>query len=110
MPISDAHRRELDERGFVRLPGFIDPARRRRLVERIEALFAEEGDAAGGEFKQEPGARRLANLVDKGEVFVECVVDPGVLRYVAHVLGPQLKLSSLNARSANPPSDEAQPL
>jgi ectoine hydroxylase-related dioxygenase (phytanoyl-CoA dioxygenase family) len=29
---------------------------------------------------------------------------------VGHVLGPRLKLSSLNARSANPWSDEAQPL
>jgi ectoine hydroxylase-related dioxygenase (phytanoyl-CoA dioxygenase family) len=110
MTIPDADRRELDERGFVRLPGFIDPARRRRLVERIETLFAEEGDGAGGEFKQEPGARRLANLADKGEVFVECVTDPAVLAYVAQVLGPELKLSSLNARSANPRSDDAQPL
>jgi Phytanoyl-CoA dioxygenase (PhyH) len=110
MTIPEAAGRELDERGFVRLPGFIDPPRRWRLVERIDALFAEEGEGAGGEFKQEPGARRLANLVDKGAVFVECVVDPDVLRYVGHVLGPALKLSSLNARSANPGSDEAQPL
>jgi hypothetical protein len=110
MDIPDDHRRELDERGFVRLPGFIAPERRRRLVERIEALFAEEGDEAGGEFKQEPGARRLANLVDKGEVFVECVVEPRVLGYVGHVLGGSLKLSSLNARSANPRSDASQPL
>ncbi len=110
MAIPEEHRRELDERGFVRLPGFIAPTRRRRLVERIEALFAEEGDHAGGEFKQEPGARRLANLVDKGEVFVECVVEPEVLEYVGHVLGPALKLSSLNARSADPRNEETQPL
>src|SRR5262249_6178674 len=110
MTIPDAHRRELDERGFVRLPGFIDPVRRRRLVERIETLFAEEGDGAGGEFKQEPGPGRLATLVDKGEVFVDCVTDPAVLAYAAQVLGPELKLSSLNARSANPRSEEAQPL
>ncbi len=110
MGISDDHRRELDERGFVRLPGFIVPARRQKLVDRIEALFAEEGDHAGGEFKLEPGARRLANLADKGEVFVDCVVEPRVLEYVGHVLGSSLKLSSLNARSANPRSEEAQPL
>jgi ectoine hydroxylase-related dioxygenase (phytanoyl-CoA dioxygenase family) len=110
MGIPDDHRRQLDERGFVRLPGFIAPARRQRLVDRIEALFAEEGDHAGGEFKQEPGARRLANLADKGEVFVDCVVEPEVLEYVGHVLGKALKLSSLNARSANPRSEDAQPL
>jgi hypothetical protein len=110
MDIPEEHRRALDEAGFVRLPGFIAPDRRRKLVDRIAELFAEEGEHAGGEFKQEPGARRLANLADKGEVFVDCAVEPRVLEYVGHVLGPALKLSSLNARSANPRSDDAQPL
>ena len=108
--LPEADRRQLDEAGYVRLPGFIAPERRRRLVERIDALFAAEGAQAGAEFRQEPGARRLANLVDKGEVFVECIVDPTVLGYVGHVLGPRFKLSSLNARSANPHSAESQPL
>ena len=39
------------------------------MRERVEALWAEEGDAAGSEFLLEPGTRRLANLVDKGDVF-----------------------------------------
>jgi len=102
--------RRLDEDGYVRLEGFIAPDRHRRLVERIDALFAAEGDAAGAEFRQEPGARRLANLADKGAVFLDCVVDETVGAYLAHVLGPRFKLSSLNARSANPHSAESQPL
>jgi hypothetical protein len=57
-----AHARRLDEEGYVRLEGFIAPDRRRHLVETIDALFAAEGDAAGAEFRQEPGAQRLANL------------------------------------------------
>jgi len=104
------HARRLDEDGYVRLEGFIAPDRRRRLVERIDALLAAEGDAAGAEFRQEPGARRLANLADKGAVFLDCVVDETVGAYLAHVLGPRFKLSSLNARSANPHSAESQPL
>lgn len=100
----------LDEDGYVRLEGFIAPDRRRRLVERIDALFAAEGDAAGAEFRQEPGARRLANLADKGAVFLDCVVDETIGAYLAHVLGPRFKLSSLNARAANPHSAESQPL
>ena len=108
--LADERRCTLDERGFVKLDGFIVPERRRLLVERIEELFAREGERAGAEFKQEAGARRLANLVDKGQGFVECVVDPEVLAHVAHVLGPRFKLSSLNARSANPRSEEGQPL
>ena len=110
MPVTDVHRRQLHEQGWTTLPGFLDAARRRRLADRIEALFAAEGASAGGEFKQEPGARRLANLVDKGAVFVECILEPEVLAHVAEVLGPRFKLSSLNARSADPRSEEAQPL
>ena len=105
-----AHARHLDEEGYVRLDGFIAPARHRRIVERIDALFAEEGESAGSEFRQEPGARRLANLADKGDVFIDCVVDETVGQYLAHVLGPRFKLSSLNARSANPHSAQSQPL
>jgi len=107
---SEDHRRRLEETGFVKLDGFIAPARRQRLVDRIEALFDAEGETAGAEFRQEPGARRLANLVDKGDVFVECVIDPDVLEQIGHVLGPRFKLSSLNARSANPHTEDAQPL
>jgi hypothetical protein len=81
-----------------------------RLVDRIETLFATEGKHAGAEFKQEPGARRLANLADKGDVFIESMLEPRVLEYLGHVLGPRFKLSSLNARSANPLSEEGQPL
>ena len=110
MSLPDADRQQLDEVGFVRLPGFIAPERRRRLVDRIDALLAEEGARAGAEFRQEPGAQRLANLVDKGAVFLDCIVDPAVHRYLAHVLGPRFKLSSLNARSANPHRAESQPL
>jgi hypothetical protein len=105
-----AEARRLDEDGYVRLEGFIAADRRRRLVDRIDALFAAEGETAGAEFRQEPGARRLANLADKGAIFLDCVVDETVGAYLAHVLGPRFKLSSLNARSANPQSAESQPL
>jgi hypothetical protein len=101
---------ELDERGFTRIEGLLEPGRRQALVDRLEVLFADEGDAAGSEFKQEPGARRLANLVDKGPVFVECILEPEVLALVGHVLGPRFKLSSLNARAADPGEAAAQPL
>ena len=110
MAMTPDDRRALDEQGYVRLEGFIAPERRKRLTDRIEALFASEGDGAGAEFRREAGARRLANLVDKGEVFVDCILDAAVLGHVGHVLGPRFKLSSLNARSANPESEESQPL
>jgi ectoine hydroxylase-related dioxygenase (phytanoyl-CoA dioxygenase family) len=103
-------RAELDERGYATIEGVLGPSRLERLVRRIDALFAEEGERAGSEFRPEPGAPRLANLADKGLVFVECMLEPAVLELVAHVLGPRFKLSSLNARSAEPGDAAAQPL
>lgn len=100
----------LDSDGFLILPGLLDSARLKALQERIEELFEEEGAAAGAEFKQEAGARRLANCVDKGAVFEEAIEIPKLLKATAHILGPRFKLSSLNVRSTNPHSEADQPL
>lgn len=99
---STNEQRELDEKGFVLLPDLMSAELLHRLRERVEELFEQEGSAAGAEFKQEPGCRRLANLVDKGGVFREIILHPRVVALVGQVLGPELKLSSLNARSVNP--------
>src|SRR5205085_3967068 len=57
-----------------------------------------------------PGARRLTKLVDKGEVFDLVIQSARVLDCMESVLGPELKLSSLNVRSADPNNNWAQPL
>jgi hypothetical protein len=109
-PIPAEHQRTLDEVGFLKLPGAIGPALCARVAARLEELFAAEGADAGREFKQEAGARRLANLVDKDPLFAECLTQRPLLDYVAAVLGDRFKLSSLNARSANPENGLDQPL
>jgi len=101
---------QLDEQGYVVLNRFMPEEFLQALRSRVEELYRQEGENAGSEFRQEPHARRLANLVDKGEVFQQLIAMPRVLELVGHVLGPQFKLSSLNARSADPHSPEAQPL
>ena len=103
-------KRQLDELGYLALPGFVAPPLLAELRERVEALWAEEGDEAGSEFRHEPGTRRLANLVDKGAVFADLVATPAILECVEHVIGPGYKLSSLNARSTNPHNGESQAL
>jgi hypothetical protein len=102
--------RRLDERGYVLLPGVMRSNLLGRLRTKVEQLFALEGDAAGSEFKMEPGARRLANLVNKGSVFRQIILHLGVFPFVEHVLGGSVKLSSLNARSVRPNWTEPQPL
>jgi len=101
---------ELAELGYTVLEDYMGPATLERMRARVDELFAEEGDAAGSEFRTEENARRLANLVDKGEVFREAIVREEILELVGSVLGKDFKLSSLNVRSANPESGSAQPL
>ena len=110
MALTHTEQGELAERGYLVLGSFMDAALLDALRTRTEELFAEEGDRAGSEFKQEPGARRLSNLVAKGEIFQGAILMPRILECVAAVLGPEFKLSSLNIRSANPLSNTHQPL
>jgi ectoine hydroxylase-related dioxygenase (phytanoyl-CoA dioxygenase family) len=100
----------LDTQGYVVLPNFLDQPTLTKVLLRVDELYDLEGENAGSEFRQEPGSRRLANLVDKGEIFQELIAKSEILDLVSHVLGKNFKLSSFNARSANPYSSEAQPL
>jgi hypothetical protein len=78
----------------------MDDALLEQVLARVERLFEQEGDRAGSEFKQEPHSRRLANLVDKGEIFEQIIQTPRVLECMEHVLGPRYKLSSAARKCA----------
>ncbi|HVH89406.1 MAG TPA: phytanoyl-CoA dioxygenase family protein [Terriglobales bacterium] len=106
----DAHKTEVAELGYTVLQDYMGRPMLDRMRARVDELFAIEGDKAGSEFRTEENARRLANLVDKGEVFREAIVQKEVLQLVASVLGEEFKLGSLNVRSSNPESGSAQPL
>jgi len=108
--VTEIEKQALDREGYVALPGFMSAELLQALRRRLDELFELEGGHAGAEFKQEPQTRRLANLVNKGEIFGLMIVMPEILERVRHILGPEFKLGSLNARSANPHSDWAQPL
>ncbi len=108
--MTSAERRDLDTLGYVVVEGVLDPGMLEQVRARVEELYAAEGENAGAEFRKEEGSRRLANLVDKGKIFEQLVMVPRITELVSHVLGERFKLSSFNARSANPYSSEAQPL
>jgi hypothetical protein len=110
MLVSEESKHQLCEDGFLMLPGLLTATELARFVDRVEQLFREEGALAGSEFMQEPGTRRLANCVDKGEEFERAIENPAVLECMEAVLGPDFKLSSLNVRSAEPRSNCRQPL
>ena len=108
--LSETQKRQLGEEGYLVLAGLMSADLLKTLRQRVDTLFAEEGDGAGSEFKREPGARRLANLVNKGEIFEQVMLRPVVLESMAHVLGPRFKLSSFNARTPEPFGEGNQPL
>jgi hypothetical protein len=95
-------RRSLDERGFVLLTGVIDAGWLDRPRARYEELMKAEGQSAGAETHQETGARRLADLVNKGEVFDRLWAHPRVLAAAWHVIRTPFRLYSLNGRDAIP--------
>ena len=74
--LSEEDKRQLDEEGYLVLEDLMGLDMLEALRARIDELFAEEGDQAGSEFKQEPNARRLANLVNKGEIFERAIETP----------------------------------
>jgi ectoine hydroxylase-related dioxygenase (phytanoyl-CoA dioxygenase family) len=105
-----AERAALDTSGYVVLERYLGPDLLEQVRARVEELHEQEGENAGAEFRKEAGSRRLANLVDKGEIFERLIAMPEILERVGYVLGQNFKLSSFNARSADPHSNEPQPL
>lgn len=100
--LTAAQRQQLDEQGFLVLPGIIEPAWLEALRTRFEQLVEKEGAQAGTEVHTEPGTRRLSNLVNKGAVFDGIYTHPLVLSCIQQVIGRGFRLSSLNARDALP--------
>ncbi len=101
---------QLDQDGYVVLPDFFDRGCVRALRLVIESIYLQEGELAGSDFRQEAGCRRLANLVNKHPLMLPLICNTEMLSLVRHVLGPDIKLSSLNARSAEPHNNQTQPL
>jgi ectoine hydroxylase-related dioxygenase (phytanoyl-CoA dioxygenase family) len=93
---------QLDRDGYLPLPGILSAEQIAKINARLAELMAEEGDRAGTEVHQEAGTDRLSDLVNKSPLLEVCFTHPRLLAGIAHVLGGDLKLSSLNARAALP--------
>ena len=108
--LTQAEKDFLDQTGYLNLGPLLSNLQVEKINERIYSLMNSEGDDAGSELLDSPyirhpkeaGADRLADLVNKGEVFDIFYTHPRVLAGIAHVLGQSIKLSSLNYRAAKP--------
>src|SRR5690349_12345074 len=85
----------LDRNGYLPLAGILSPEQVEKFGARLDELTAIEGDKAGLEVHQENGTDRLADLVNKDPMFKVCFTHPRVLAAMYHVLGDEMKLSSL---------------
>lgn len=99
--LSPDERDRLDRDGYLPLTGLLTADQVRALNARLAELTAAEGDRAGLEVHQERGTDRLADLVNKDPLFDVCSAHPRVLAAMRYVIG-EFKLSSLNARAAQP--------
>lgn len=105
-----AEKNFLDKEGYLNLGQLLSVSQVEEINAKISSLMNAEGDKAGSELLDSPyirhpkeaGADRLADLVNKGEVFDIFYTHPRVLAGIAHVLGTSIKLSSLNYRAAKP--------
>ncbi|MBZ0290160.1 MAG: phytanoyl-CoA dioxygenase family protein [Anaerolineae bacterium] len=93
---------QLDRDGYLPLFNVLTPEQVRQFGARLDELTRLEGDKAGLEVHQEAGTDRLSDLVNKDPMFELCFTHPRVLAAVAHVLGGEFKLSSLNSRASLP--------
>jgi ectoine hydroxylase-related dioxygenase (phytanoyl-CoA dioxygenase family) len=108
--LTQSEKNFLDENGYLNLGQLLSAAEVETINARISSLMNAEGDKAGSELLDSPyirhpkeaGADRLADLVNKGNVFDIFYTQPRVLAAIAHVLGKDIKLSSLNYRAAKP--------
>ncbi len=108
--LTEAEATSLDEQGYVSLGRLLSDSQVAAIQTRLLALLKEEGERAGAELHDSPhirhpkeeGADRLADLVNKDPLFDGFYTHPRVLAGVAHVLGTDIKLSSLNYRAAKP--------
>ena len=109
-PLREAEAEFLDHHGYVSLGKILSPGSLRAIRNRLQALLNEEGARAGAELHDSPyirhpkeeGADRLADLVNKDPLFDVFYTHPRVIAGVTHVVGADIKLSSLNYRAALP--------
>ncbi|HEX6889567.1 MAG TPA: phytanoyl-CoA dioxygenase family protein [Chryseolinea sp.] len=108
--LTPAEKEFLDQKGYLNLGQLLTSLQVETINAKISWLMTSEGEQAGSELLDSPyirhpkeaGADRLADLVNKGNVFDVFYTHPRVLAGIAHVLGESIKLSSLNYRAAKP--------
>ena len=102
--LTTGQKKQLDDEGYVLLKGVLSTTQVAEVIDHLETLWAAEGQAAGQENYNavEADVRRLANLANKGNIFRQIFGHPLVIGAATAVMGPEVRLSMLNAREVPP--------
>lgn len=92
---------ELQERGFIVLPGPV-PSERMELL--VNAYTAAMASAAGDDMKIGSTSTRVSDFVNRGAEFDDLYIFPPLLEACCRVIGRPFKLSSLLGRTLRPRS------
>jgi ectoine hydroxylase-related dioxygenase (phytanoyl-CoA dioxygenase family) len=95
-------RAALDDHGFALVPEFLSTRQVQTYRAVVERLFRLEGPEAGREVRQERGAARLQDLINKDTAFDELIVNPLMVGAAQHVLRGPVRLTALHARDPHP--------
>ena len=95
--LTEAEKSALDRDGFLPLPGVLTPGQAERMGARLDELIA-QGEAV----RHQEGVDTLDDVIHKDPMFEVCFSHPRLLAAVAHVLGSEFKLHSVNSRIAVP--------
>ena len=90
---------ELQERGFVVIPGPQPPDRMERLASAYTAAVA---SATGDDIRMGSTSTRVSDFVNRGPEFDDLYIFPPLLEACCCVIGRPFKLSSLHARTLRP--------
>jgi Phytanoyl-CoA dioxygenase (PhyH) len=96
---------ELEERGFVVIPGPLPADRMALLAKAYDAAVA---SATGDEIRIGTTSTRVNDFVNRGAEFDDLYVFPPLLEACCRVIGRPFKLSSLHARTVRPGSPAQQ--
>ena len=95
--LSREEKGRLDRDGFLPLPGILSRKHAKRLGARLDELIAQ-----GESVQHQEGVESLDDVIHQDPMFEVCITHPRVLAAMAHVLGSDFKLHSVNSRIARP--------
>ena len=87
---------DLVSNGFIIIRNVLGDSQIKEYRKIFEDLYAKEGSLAGTELSQMVGIRRLANLINKSELFKQIYLNRILLTTVLFILQKPFKLGSLN--------------